>query len=143
RQPCKPRELLNHPLERRNLSYDRRGSFSHNSLELWLGGVAPPVVSQNSFGGELNRSQRVLYLVSHPPRNFTPRRGALGLNQIGEIFDDDHEPFDNALGVSQGDRGCRRYKRASVGPSNLQLRMRAVCSPGTPAQRFDFVWISA
>jgi hypothetical protein len=76
-------EAADNLLQIRELRQQRRRPFAKDFVELLGVFVARPL---HVLHGDLQREQRILQLVRQPPRQFAPRRHALGLHQALALF---------------------------------------------------------
>src|SRR5512143_2610525 len=72
--------------------------------------------------------------MGHSARDLAPGGRALRLDQVGQIFNNDHQTFDRAFRSSQRNRGRCCCKRAAVGPSEFYFGLSDFASPGAAAK---------
>ena len=135
------RELLHQPLQAVDLLDDDLRALADEALRLAALPGQPPA---QALGGELDRGERVLDLVGEALGDLAPGRLPLGLDQLGEVVEDEDRASVAAVRTAQGGgRGEERQAGARLLPGELGGHGPDLGPPSPPHQGDDLAPLRA
>ena len=100
-----------------------------SSMIVPVAGLGPLEVLDDPLRGELDGRQGVLDLVGDPLGDFLPGRDLLGLDELGQVVEDDDEPRELAVGLLERRQGQGEVGHLAVGGDrDLACRPACTCS---------------
>src|SRR5205085_7223905 len=114
----KARELVDHASDVIDLPHDGVRALIEDDLVL---GDDLAEFAANALGGELNRRQRVLYLVRDAARDVPPRRGPLCGNEFRDVVQRDDIAVARLAGLFGADADRQIALLAVAGDRNVAL----------------------